>query len=280
MPFAPSTPSVVLLCHDDEIVDREGLSRWLAASMRLAGVIVVRDRLERRLRALGRERRRSGWLGVADVLAFRALYRLTLSRGDRAWATAAVSRLTAAYPASIAAVPRLEVTDPNGADTVKFLRTLQPDIMVARCKRLLSPSVFEIPRAGTFVLHPGFCPEYRNAHGCFWALVNRDLTRVGVTMLRIDRGIDTGPVFFQARCTFNERRESHTVIQYRAVLDHLPAIRDALIEAAAGRARPISTAGRQSRAWGQPRLTAFWRWQKAARAAAETDTGSRFLTEP
>jgi len=44
-------------------------------------------------------------------------------------------------------------------------------------------------RSAAFVLHPGICPEYRNAHGCFWALVNRDLARVGVTLLRADRGV-------------------------------------------------------------------------------------------
>jgi methionyl-tRNA formyltransferase len=221
-----------------------------------------------------------GALRFLDVLAFRLFYRLRHARRDRAWIDRAVAALRRQYPADLEAVPRLEAVSPNTPEVRAFLEGLAPDLAIARCKVILRREIFAIARAGTFVLHPGICPEYRNAHGCFWALVNRDLTRVGVTMLRIDRGIDTGPVFFQARCTFNERRESHTVIQYRAVLDHLPAIRDALIEAAAGRARPISTAGRQSRAWGQPRLTAFWRWQKAARAAAETDTGSRFLTEP
>ena len=44
-------------------------------------------------------------------------------------------------------------------------------------------------------MHPGICPEYRNAHGCFWALANRDLNKVGMTLLRIDKGVDTGPTF-------------------------------------------------------------------------------------
>ena len=54
----------------------------------------------------------------------------------------------------------------------------------ARCKVILKEKIFGIPRVGTFVMHPGICPEYRNAHGCFWALVRRDLERVGMTLLR------------------------------------------------------------------------------------------------
>ena len=44
-------------------------------------------------------------------------------------------------------------------------------------------------------MHPGICPEYRNSHGCFWALARRDLDHVGATLLQIDEGSDTGPVY-------------------------------------------------------------------------------------
>jgi methionyl-tRNA formyltransferase len=115
------------------------------------------------------------------------------------------------------------------------------------------------------VLHPGICPEYRNAHGCFWALVNRDPSRVGLTMLRIDRGIDTGPIFLQAGCSFDERADSHIVIQYRAVLENLEAIRRTLVEICRGTAKPLSVAGRKSAVWGQPRLSSYFRWKYAAR---------------
>jgi folate-dependent phosphoribosylglycinamide formyltransferase PurN len=256
-------PTVVLLCHEDEPLDCEGLARWLASSLRLAGLVVIQDRRSRRWRALARERRRSGWLGLADVLAFRLLYGLTRARQDRTWTAAAIARLAAAHPVDLTGVPRLVVRDPNGADVIQFLRRVSPDVMIARCKRLLKPSVFEIPRAGTLAIHPGICPEYRNAHGCFWALVNRDLARVGMTLLRIDRGVDTGPAFLQAGCAFDEREESHIVIQHRAVLDNLDAIRQAIVEVAERRRDPIGLEGRPSAVWGQPRLSAWWRWRRA-----------------
>jgi methionyl-tRNA formyltransferase len=120
------------------------------------------------------------------------------------------------------------------------------------------------------VLHPGICPEYRNAHGCFWALVNRDLDRVGMTLLRVDPGIDTGPIFFHGTCDIDEVRESHTVIQYRAVLDNLEPIGRTLLALCRGEdVQPVSTAGRHSATWGQPRLTSYLRWKWIARRSRD-----------
>ena len=36
-------PTVVLICHEQERLDREGLASWLASTLRLAGLIIIRD---------------------------------------------------------------------------------------------------------------------------------------------------------------------------------------------------------------------------------------------
>ena len=110
------------------------------------------------------------------------------------------------------------------------MRERQPTLVIARCKTLLQQRIFSIPTLGTYVLHPGICPEYRNAHGCFWALARGDDANVGATLLRIDRGVDTGPVFGYFRVQSDPRLESHLVTEHRAVLEHLDAIRDRLRE--------------------------------------------------
>lgn len=237
--------------------------------MRLAGLLIIRDGSRRRWQAARRELKRVGALGLLDVIAFRAYARLAHAADNRSWEDAAVAQLRRRYPASLDDVPRQIVSSPNSAEAKAFLRRRQPDLVIARCKMLLRRDIFEIPRAGTFVLHPGICPEYRNAHGCFWALANRDLTRVGMTLLRVDSGIDTGPVYLHGACDYDERRESHIVIQQRAVVENLDAIGRTLIAVARGDdVRPVITAGRRSAAWGQPRLTSYLRWKLAARGSA------------
>ena len=250
------------MCHEDDRIDMEGLAAWLACAMQLAGIVTIRGSFRRSTRVVRRQIRRSGLHGLLDALLFRAFYRLTRGRQDAAWMSAEVTRLKTRFPANLADVPRLTVTDPNTTEVQRFLERLQPDLMVARCKFLLKPAVLSIPRSGTFVLHPGICPEYRNAHGCFWALVRGELTHVGMTLLRADRGVDTGPIYFQASYAFDQTRESHVVIQYRVVLENLDAIACALTAVHRGECAPLDTTGRVSAVWGQPRLSAYckWRW--------------------
>jgi hypothetical protein len=268
MRIPAEAPTVVLICHEGDRLDREGLASWVASTMKLAGLLIIRDRAGNRWRAARRELRRVGVLGLLDVVAFRGFARIAHSRRDQQWQDAEVRHLRTRYPADLEQVPTLIVSSPNSGEARTFLQRVQPDVMIARCKVLLDQDIFEIPRAGTFVLHPGICPEYRNAHGCFWALANRDLDRVGMTLLRVDAGIDTGPVFLHGTYNYDERRESHIVIQQRAVVENLDAIGRTLTAIARGEeVRPLDTNGRQSAVWGQPRLTSYLRWKRAARTA-------------
>jgi folate-dependent phosphoribosylglycinamide formyltransferase PurN len=258
-------PSVVLLCHEDDPLDVEGLSAWLATSMRLVGVVAIRSSWKRSWRAVRRQFRRTGFTGLIDVLAFRLYYRMFLAAGDAAWTRGEITRLQRIYPGRPDQAAQLQVTDPNDREVRTFLEALRPDLVIARCKVLLRPEIFDIARAGTFALHPGICPEYRNAHGCFWALVHRDRSRVGMTVLKIDRGVDTGAVFLHASCACDEVRDTHITIQHRVVTESLDAIADVLEGVARGRATPLRTDGRASAVWGQPTLSAYLRWKRAAR---------------
>ncbi len=242
----------------------------------MAGLIIIRDTPGRLWRASRREIRRIGWLKFLDVLAFRVYARLRLAARDDAWKTRAVARLRDLYPADLAAVPRIVVSSPNSEESQAFLRALRPDVAIARCKVILKREIFEIPRVGTFVMHPGICPEYRNAHGCFWALVNRDFERVGMTLLKVDAGIDTGPVYLHGTCELDEVRDTHTIIQHRAVIENLDGIGRILLALCRGEHVPaINTEGRRSATWGQPRLTEYLKWKRAARRARAAGSATR-----
>ena len=88
--------------------------------------------------------------------------------------------------------------------------------------------------------------------------------------MRIDRGVDTGPVFGYFRVDADPANESHVVIQHRTVLDHLDGLRRALQDIEAGRAMPIDTSGRRSAAWGQPWLSAHIRMRKSHASRLES----------
>ncbi len=254
----------VLICHGDDPLNREGVARWLASFSDLAGVVVLDETRARLWRRIRREVHRVGVPRFLDVLAFRLYHRLFLRARDRRWEAEALNELCRDFAPLPATTRILRATSPNGPEVEPFLRELAPTIVIARCKALLKESVFSVPERGTWVLHPGACPQYRNAHGCFWALAQDDLDNVALTLLRIDKGVDTGPVYGYFRPTLDEG-DSHFVIQHRALFDNLDAVRDRLLDVAAGRAVPLDVAGRPSREWGQPWLTAYWAWQRRAR---------------
>lgn len=254
-----------LICHADDPLNRDGLARWLASFSQLAGIVVLDEPRQRLWRRIRREVRRVGALRFFDVLAFRLYYRMFLRKRDRQWEAAKLAELAARFGPLGPQTQILHAPSPNAREVETFLRAAAPDIVIARCKTLLKPSVFSIPKDGTFVMHPGICPEYRNAHGCFWALAKNDLDKVGMTLLRIDEGVDTGPVYGYFRCVYDEAVDSHHVIQHKVVFDNLEQLRERLVEIHEGRAQCIDTAGRPSGAWGQPWLSAYRAWQRQAR---------------
>ena len=254
-----------LICHEDEPLNYIVLPRWLASFSTLAGMVVLRETRQQERRRIKRELKRVGYWRFLDVLAFRLYYAIFLSRADRRWEQKKLAELCQSYSEIPASTPVLVSSSPNTPEAREFVRKAAPDLMIARCKFILKEDIFTIPSDGTFVMHPGMCPEYRNAHGCFWALANDDLERVGMTLLRIDRGVDTGPVFGHYRCNYDQRKESHIVIQSRTVFDNLDALAKQLLDLHERRAVPIDVSGRKSTAWGQPWLTRYFLWKRAAK---------------
>lgn len=258
----------VLICHANEPVNAQLLPLWLASFSELAGIVVLEEKPGRMRERIRREWRRSGWWRFLDVLAFRLYYRLFHAKNDARWEHELITKQSRRFAPLAANIPRLHSDSPNSPEARAFIEKCQPDIMIARCKTLLKAEVFDIPATGTFVMHPGICPEYRNAHGCFWALAHDDLDNVGMTLLRVDSGVDTGPVYGYFRYDYDERTESHIVIQTRVVTDNLNAIAQRLQDIQEGNATPINTQGRPSGVWGQPWLSRYLGWKRRARRRA------------
>lgn len=270
--LAPETATIalmrmrtLLICHDAALLDRYGMAGWLASFSDLVGIIVIEETPGRVLRRIRRQIQRVGIWRFLDVLIFRLYYRLFLFRKDQAWERKKLDELCSRYPKPRQDLPVVRTHSPNTQEAEQFIRDLNPDIVVARCKTLLKESVFSLARFGVFVMHPGICPEYRNSHGCFWALAEGDLERVGMTLLRIDQGVDTGPVYGYFRSKYDEVRESHNVIQQRMVFDNLDHIQVLLQDIRDGLASPLDVSGRNSATWGQPQFTRYVKWKDDAR---------------
>jgi methionyl-tRNA formyltransferase len=77
----------------------------------------------------------------------------------------------------------------------KWLQDLQPDVaIVLAYGRILPPDVLTIPKYGCLNLHASLLPSYRGAAPINWALINGE-TQSGMSLMQMDEGLDTGPVF-------------------------------------------------------------------------------------
>jgi methionyl-tRNA formyltransferase len=74
---------------------------------------------------------------------------------------------------------------------------LKPDLVIlAFVTDIIPESFLEIPSIGTICYHPSLLPKHRGASGINWAIIQGD-TRTGLTILWVDKGIDTGPILLQ-----------------------------------------------------------------------------------
>lgn len=264
----------VLICHETDEIDREITARWLASFSDLVGVIVLREKRQRLKKRVKREIERVGYWRFLDVLAFRLYYKVFLAAKDERWRKETVERFKNIYPAP-KDLPILVTHSPNSAEAAEFLKEAAADIIVARCKTILKKNIFTLAKTGTVVFHPGVCPEYRNAHGCFWALAREDYKKVGMTLLQINEGIDTGPTFGYYSYDYNALSESHIVIQTRVVTENLSELRAKLEEIYAGKAQPLDVAGRESNVWGQPWLTEYFKVKRKAKELVKAELQTR-----
>ena len=82
----------------------------------------------------------------------------------------------------------------RGVEAVEYIRTWSPDlIVVAAYGQILRPSILEIPRFGVLNVHASLLPRWRGAAPVQAAILAGD-TVTGVTIMKMDEGLDTGPV--------------------------------------------------------------------------------------
>ena len=96
-----------------------------------------------------------------------------------------------------AAVPVLQPEKASGPDLLRELAALDPDVsVVAAYGKLLPQAVLDLPRLGSLNLHASLLPRHRGASPVAAAILAGDAV-TGVTLMRMERGLDTGPILLQ-----------------------------------------------------------------------------------
>jgi methionyl-tRNA formyltransferase len=171
---------------------------------------------------------------------------------------------------SLALKLEIPVLQPERARSESFLaelRAIAPDVIVVMAYgQILPQALLEIPPRGCVNIHTSILPKYRGAAPIQWALLNGD-SETGVTLMKMDAGMDTGPIIAMARTPISMEDNAETIHDRLAALgasllvEKLPAYLDGSLKPApqpegATHARKITKEdGRLN--WHEPAL-ALW----------------------
>lgn len=115
------------------------------------------------------------------------------------------------------------------------LSTLAPDLfVVVAYGRILPPDLLAVPRLGPWNVHASILPKLRGAAPIQWAVI-RGEAMTGVSIMRMEEGLDTGPVASQATEPISPSDTSGTLsarlasIGARLLVSTLPKILDGSI---------------------------------------------------
>jgi len=101
----------------------------------------------------------------------------------------------------------------NNPELRTKLEEIAPDaILVVAYGRIIPEWMLNLPRYGNINLHGSLLPKYRGAAPIQWAVANGE-TVTGVTTMRLDAGLDTGPMLLAQAIPIGEEETSEDVYE-------------------------------------------------------------------
>src|SRR4051812_10388833 len=130
-------------------------------------------------------------------------------------------KLTPSPVKEVAQQANLPVLQPQRAREENFIQQLaafKPDLIaVAAYGQILPKAILELPRFGCLNVHTSLLPKYRGAAPIQHAILNGE-SETGVTIMKMDVGLDTGDILTQDRTPIDASDNSQTLHDRLATL--------------------------------------------------------------
>ena len=170
-------------------------------------------------------------------------------------------------------IPVYQPTTLKDPEAVAELAGLRPDLMVVVAYGLLlPPQVLEIPRLGCVNIHASILPRWRGAAPIQRAIEAGD-SETGVSIMRMEEGLDTGPVYLVKRTPIEAEDTAATLhdrlsrLGAEALMEALPGIADGALQPVAQNDEEATYARKLDKKeaaidWSQP----AWKIERKVRA--------------
>ena len=101
----------------------------------------------------------------------------------------------------------------NNVELRAELESIAPDaILVVAYGRIIPQWMLDLPRFGNINLHGSLLPKYRGAAPIQWAVASGEVV-TGVTTMRLDAGLDTGPMLLAQAIPIGEQETALDVYE-------------------------------------------------------------------
>lgn len=101
-------------------------------------------------------------------------------------------------------IPVFQPVKVKAPESVEVLRGYGADIfVVAAFGQILSEEILNLPKYGCVCIHASLLPRYRGAGPIQWAIIDGE-KKSGVTIMQMDKGVDTGDMLFKAEVEISE----------------------------------------------------------------------------
>jgi methionyl-tRNA formyltransferase len=108
-------------------------------------------------------------------------------------------------------LPVLQPLKARDEHFIRQLRELQPGLMVVVAYgQILPQTILDLPPHGCLNVHTSLLPKYRGAAPIQWAIANGE-PETGVTIMKMDAGLDTGSVLATRRTPILRTDDSQTL---------------------------------------------------------------------
>lgn len=97
------------------------------------------------------------------------------------------------------------------AEAIEELKKYPADIfVVAAFGQILSEEILNMPKYGCVNIHASLLPKYRGAAPIQWSIIDGE-KETGVTIMQMDKGLDTGDILFQKKVPITEEETGETL---------------------------------------------------------------------
>ena len=119
-----------------------------------------------------------------------------------------------------------------------FIAEIKPDAaVIIAFGQIIPRRLLEIPRLAWINLHGSLLPKYRGAAPIAWAIINGE-SKTGLTTMRLDPGLDTGPILMQREVEIGSDETSPELAKRMAELG-APLMVESLTKLERGEIAPI-----------------------------------------